>query len=116
MAAFPSGKLTASGYRYQRRSNVLRTDMDSGPAKQALRASQDLLQFPVTYLFTKAEFQAFQTFVSVTIGVVGWFDWTEPVSGSTVQARILNGDISNAQPLNPNLADWVVQFTMEIVD
>lgn len=117
MAAFPTGpKLTASGYRYSRQSNVIRTDMEGGPTKQALMSSIDYLAFPVTYLFTKAEFIAFQTFVKTTINTVEWFDWVEPVSGATLQARIVNGDISDARPLNPHFANWIVSFQLEVLD
>ena len=117
MAAFPNGKLTANGFRRKRISNVIRSDMESGPAKQALKSSRDYLRFPVTYLFTKAEYLAFDIWVTDTIGIVGWFDWTDPVDGITVlQARIFNGDISDAAPMNPDMANWVVSFEMEVLD
>jgi len=117
MATFPAGLLTATGFRRKRMSNVLRSDMEAGPAKQALKSSRDYLRFPVTYLFTKTQYQAFDTWVTDTIGVVGWFDWTDPMDGVTVlQARIVNGDISDAAPLNPHLANWVVTFEMEVLD
>lgn len=116
MATFPSGKLTASGFKRKRESNVLRSDMESGPAKQALLASQDYLRFPVIYLFTKAEYEAFDSWVKNTINVVGEFDWTEPLNDTVVTARIVNGDISDASPLNPHMADWIVKFALEILD
>lgn len=113
--AFPAGKLTAHGFKRKRMSNVIRTDMESGPAKQALRASTDYIRFPVTYLFTKAEYLAFDAWVDTTINKVGWFDWTDPLDGVTVlQARIVMGDISDASPMNPHMADWVVTFEMEV--
>jgi len=116
MATFPNGKLTASGFKRQRVSNVIRSDMESGPAKQALRASQDYLRFPVVYLFTKAEYEAFDIWVRDTINVIGEFDWTEPLNDTVVTARIVNGDVSDAVPLNPHMANWVVKFTLEILD
>jgi hypothetical protein len=116
MATFPAGVLTANGFRRKRVSNVIRSDMESGPAKQALRASRDYIRFPVTYLFTKAQYLAFDTWVTDTIDTVGWFDWTEPIASATLQARIVNGDISEAAPLNPHMANWVVSFELEVLD
>lgn len=117
MATFPTGgKLTASGFRRSRMSNVVRTDMESGPAKQALRSSRDTIRFPVTYLFNNIEYVIFDAWVKNTINKVGWFTWTEPFRGAVVQARIVNGDISDAAPLNPHMADWVVSFEIEILD
>ena len=116
MAAFPAGKITFSGYKQQRISNVIRSDMESGPAKQALRSSRDYIRFPVSYLFTKAEFVAFDTWVTDTIKIVGTFDWVDPLSGSTLQARIVGGDISDARPLNPHLENWIVNMVLEVLD
>lgn len=116
MAVFPAGKITASGFRRKRMSNVIRTDMESGPAKQALRSSRDSIRFPISYLFTKAEYDAFDLWVRDTINTVGWFDWVDPVSGATLQARIVNGDISDAAPLNPHMANWVVKMELEVFD
>lgn len=117
MATFPTGgKVTFSGFKRKRMSNVIRSDMSSGPPKQALRSSQDMIRFPVSYLFTVAQYDAFDVWVKNTIKVVGWFDWTDPKSGSVLNARIVNGDISDATPLNPHMADWIVKFEIEVVD
>ena len=116
MATFPAGTLLFPGYKYQRRSNVVRSEMDSGPAKQALRSSTDYIQVPVTYRFTKAEYLAFQIWVRDTINKVGWFDWTEPLSSLVKQTRIVEGDISNSYPNNPQLEEWIVEMVLEYVD
>jgi len=76
MATFPAGTLLFNGFKRKRVSNVTRSDMESGPAKQALRAGKDYLRFPVTYLFTSAEYDAFDLWVRDTIKTVGMFDWT----------------------------------------
>ncbi len=117
MATFPTGgKITFSGFKRKRMSNVIRSDMESGPAKQALRSSQDYIRFPVTYLFTEAEYDTFDAWVKNTIFSVGWFSWVEPKDGATLQARIVNGDISDATPINPNMANWIVKFEIEVLD
>ncbi len=115
MASFPAGKITMSGFKRQRVSNVIRSDMEAGPAKQALVSSAGYLRFPVTYLFTAAEYTAFDTWVSGTINYVGFFDWTDPFTGTVYsRARIVEGDISEASPLNPQMADWVVKMMLEV--
>lgn len=117
MATFPTGgKITFSGFKRKRTSNVIRSDMEAGPPKQAKRSSQDIIRFPVTYLFTESEYDAFDLWVKTTINSVGWFDWTEPKDGAVLNARIVNGDISDATPLNPHMADWIVKFEIEVLD
>lgn len=117
MATFPSGTLLFSGYKHSRVSRVVRTDMESGPAKQALRAAKDYLRFTVTYRFTSTEFDAFQLWVRDTIKTVGEFDWVEPQTGATkTNTRIVNGDISDARPFNPQLDEWLVTMQLEFLD
>ena len=118
MATFPTGgKITFSGFKRQRVASVVRSDMESGPAKQALRASRGYIRFPVTYLFTAAEYTAFDTWVKNTINFVGVFDWVDPYTGTThTDARIIEGNINDATPLNPHMADWVVKFQIEVLD
>ena len=117
MAAFPvDSELLKSGFKYQRQTNVVRSDMESGPAKQSLRASKDYVRFPVEYFFKKTEFIAFKAWVKDTIGVVGEFDWTEPLSNDIMVVKIVNGDISDATPVTTNLSHWIVKFTLEVID
>ena len=116
MATFPSGKITTSGFKRQRVSSVIRSDMESGPAKQALRASRDYIRFPVTYLFTDTEYGVFDVWVRDTINTVGTFDWTDPVSDTVMTARIVEGDISEASPVNPQMSHWVVKFLLEVLE
>lgn len=116
MATFPAGKILKNGFKRQRTIKVVRSDMESGPAKQALRSTTGYLRFPVKYFFTKAEYEIFDNWVKNTINFVGVFDWTEPLTGNIMEARIVNGDISDAEPFNPHLAHWVVSFVLEISD
>lgn len=117
MATFPTGgKITFSGFKRNRVSNILRSDMEAGPSKQAKRSFRDFINFPVTYIFTDTEYAAFDVWVRDTISAVDWFDWIDPVSGSTIQARIINGDISEAVPLNPQMDTWLVKFMLETLE
>ena len=115
MAAFPSGQITHSGFKYALKKDVLRTPMDSGPPKQALRSSRKYKEFDVTYNFTKTEFILFNNFVENTINFVESFDWTDPLSEGVVTARIIGGDISDARPLNPHLENWIVRMRFEVL-
>jgi len=113
---FPPGKLLKNGFKRQRIPNVIRSDMESGPAKQALRSTRNYLRFPVEYYFTKAEYEFFDIWVKDTINTIGTFDWIEPLNSTTVRAKIIGGDISDATPINPQLSHWVVKFIIEILD
>lgn len=115
MATFPAGKILKNGFKRQRTVNVIRSDMESGPAKQALKTSQQYIMFPVEYWFTDAEYQAFDIWVADTILSVGTFDWIEPLNNTTVTARIVSGDISDAQPYNPQMSHWIVKFMLEVL-
>ena len=60
--AFPTyGKLQLRGYTETPDSAVLRTEMETGPAKQAQVRSRSLVKRSVTIFFTGAEFETFKT-------------------------------------------------------
>jgi len=93
--AFPSiGQLLLSGYGERPQSAIQRTDMESGPPKQARVRSRVIVARPVRYQFTAAEVVTFETWfrgVECNYGA-GWFDWNDPRTGTLKQARIVNGD------------------------
>jgi len=115
MATFPNGKLTASGFKRNVSANVLRSEMESGVPKQVLINSKKIRRFPVTYLFTDVEYTLFETWVKQTITFIGVFDWTDPFTGQLLQAHIVNGDISDARPMNPQMDRWLVTMEFEVL-
>ena len=115
MATFPAGKLLYNGFKHEISYSIVRSDGVNGPAKQALLATQEHLIVPVKYYFTKDEFKLFQEWFRDTINVIGAFDWTEPLSDTVIKARIVNGDISDAIPINQVLSHWTVGFKIERV-
>lgn len=115
MATFPSNaKLLFEGFTERPASAVLRTEMESGPPKQAKLVSRVMVPRPVRYLFaSKADYQAFVTWFRTQISYgADWFDWTDPVDGTVKSARIVNGTYEPT-PLRKNLERWVVAMDLE---
>lgn len=116
MAAFPNyAQILFNGYSKKRESALLRSEMDSGPPKQA-RVKYNVMETHNVsiYLSTKSDFQSFETWYSDTIGEgSAWFDFVDPVSGSTVQARFKDGGYT-AKPMAANMEQWEVSANIEI--
>lgn len=93
MAAFPAyGQLLLDGHGETPESALLRTDMEGGPPKQIKIKSRVMVARPVAYLFSATEYSQFKIWHRDTINRgADWFDWVEPVDGTTVQARIVGG-------------------------
>ena len=92
MATFPAyAKLLSNGFAEQRESALLRTEMESGPPKQAKIKSRVMVTRPVTILLqSRADYQSFVEWFSTAINEgADWFDWRDPVSGATKQARFV---------------------------
>ena len=118
MAAFPSyAKILLAGYAVQQASALKRSDMDSGPAKQRLDRSRQITERQVTVqLRSRADYESFMVWFRDSIHRgADWFDWPNPESLSTVQARIKNGDLKR-QPMNSALSIWNVSFVLETWD
>lgn len=107
-------KILYDGYSQVQESAVLRTEMESGPPRQArIRSRVMLTRAAKLYLSTKANFQAFETWYRDTLqhGSL-WFNMTDPVSGSTVEARFVAGGYT-ATPMSAKMDLWVVDIQIE---
>lgn len=107
MATFPTYvKLAWRDTGESPRPIVARTEMERGLPKQRRIAADTVVTVPLTCFFdTKADAVAFETWVYTTLdGGMGWFNWTNPRTGTTVSARIVGGDIGTLQPENKT---WV---------
>ena len=96
MATFPNYvKLLANGYQEQRESALLRTEMESGPPKQARIKSRVMVTRPVEIMVnSKADYQAFVTWFSTAINEGSdWFDFTDPVTRTVKQGRFVGGGL-----------------------
>lgn len=118
MPTFPAyAKVLFDGFGENPESAVLRTEMESGPKKQAQVRSRALVVRPMRCLFTsKADYLSFETWFRTDIkrGAV-WFDWTDPVSGTVKKAQIVNGKIE-AKPTRKDMERWIVSFELETWD
>ena len=96
--------------------SVMRTEMERGPAKQAIINTHVAKQPKAVFLFrTAADAIAFETWYFDTIGRIGWFDMTHPLTGATITARFMGGDIGELVPLSPNFAQSQRNVTLEFM-
>lgn len=117
MATLPSYVIPiAEGYGEENMPAVLRTEMESGPPKQAMVGGISMWQMtPTFYITTSANLAAFKTWVRVTLrNGADWFDYADPVAGATVLARIVGGKIRIA-PVGAGVA-WKVYCQLEKAD
>jgi len=115
METFPSGKLLRNGYKNALINNRIRSEVGNGLINQNLKSTINHYIFDVEYYFTKIEFLAFQSWVDNNISVVKPFNWTNPLSGSVIIVRILNGDISDSKPIDNEANYWVTKFKLETI-
>ena len=116
MATFPTyANLLYSGYQKVRESSLMRTDMESGPPKQA-RVKSNVMEVHTVkiYLASKSDFQSFESwYINDISDGASWFNFVDPISGSTVQARFREGGYS-ASPMSAAMQDWEINAKIEV--
>lgn len=115
MASLPTyARILYDGYSQKRESALLRTEMDSGPPRQAKLYSRVMItRSAKIYISSKSNFQSFETWYATSINEgASWFDMTDPVSGSTIQARFVGGGY-NATPMTADLENWEISVNIE---
>lgn len=115
MATFPTyAKILYKDYSQKKESALLRTEMDSGPPKQAKIKSKVMLVRNVKiYLSSKSDFQSFEVWYDTTLSQgSAWFDFTDPVSGLTIEARFRDGGYT-AQPMIADMSKWEISAQIE---
>ncbi|MDM8356676.1 hypothetical protein [Pandoraea communis] len=92
---------------------MLVTQMDSGPDKQRPRNSVAIIQRTLQFLVESlANRNAFEVWVRDSVaGGSLWFNWPDPLSGTTKLARIVGGKVDYAPSDSVN--SWAVKFTLE---
>lgn len=118
MPTFPSyAKLAHTPYTEQPDPAVARTDMESGPSKQAMIRSRAMVTRDVLYAFgSLADYQSFKTWFRVDIARgATWFDWRDPVDDTVKPSRIVGGLLDPAEP-NKRMDVWTVKFRVETWD
>lgn len=115
MAIFPTyARILVAGYGEQRDSALLRTEMESGPPKQARVKSRVMVTRQASiYLETTADYEAFKAWYSETIREgADWFSFTDPISKAVRQARFVGGGL-DAKPLETNPRGWTINAKIE---
>ena len=104
-----------NGYKSQYPNQLIRSDMDSGPAKVRRRGNAKPVTLSLTYVLNAEQLAVFKDFVSEAIaeGAV-CFDWPHPVLNRYVRARLVgqNSSIYDEQLFGDTL-DWQITFTLE---
>lgn len=79
-------------------TNIIRTDMEIGPAKVRKRQTVGIRPFEVKYIFDGTELNTFRTFFNTTLqfGALS-FDWFDPQSGAGVTARFINPPVIQSE-------------------
>ena len=119
--AFPTyGKLLLAEYTEQPASAILRTEMESGPPKQAMIKSRVMVTRSLTYIYTASEFASFKVWVRDTISRgADWFDYVDPADGATKQGRLVvsqNGSPYSAKATTSaigSVLSWEVSMQVE---
>ena len=102
------------GFSVKQDSALLRSEMESGPPKQAKIKSRVMIVSEVTFILSsRVNYQYFMTWFNTTLQYGSlWFDWVNPISEQTEQVRIKGGDIS-ATPVNSTFTHWNIKASLE---
>jgi hypothetical protein len=101
MATFPSyACVLLEGYQEKANYSVLRSEMDNAVPKQRPRRSLPMVVRDVKVkVANKTEKASFDTWIRDDIfGGTAWFDFVDPLDGTTKQARIVAGDVTWSSP------------------
>jgi len=103
-----------NGYQEQRESALLRSEMESGPPKQAKVRYKVMNTRSVNILVDGlANYNLFKTWFSSDLSEgASWFTFTDPVTSSTVTARFVGGGFT-ATPLTGGLTAWQINAKIE---
>jgi hypothetical protein len=109
----PGTELQLNEFLESIRSNVFRTQFESGPPRQSRLFDGIIRIRDMVYIMTKEGFDEFSTtwFSSINDGA-DLFDWFDPNTQALVEVRMVNG-IYEARPLSQNLTHYEVRFTVE---
>jgi hypothetical protein len=79
----------------------LETEVDAGPSQARRQTTAKPFEISAVFRIRRADYQTlFLPWWRDTLaGGVLWFDWTEPLSGAAVEARILGSAPPRAQPV-----------------
>jgi len=99
-------------YVYQQEPNIVRTDVDIGPAKTRRRYTKPIANVKGSIIVTRDELKVFDAFYNDVLrsGVLR-FLFPDPVSGTDKDYRFIDPPIY--RPLT--IDNWVIEMTLEIL-
>lgn len=100
----------------KRQSGKVRSDMDTGPAKQRARFSATVRQYDAELILTGAQLTTFATFYDTTIGQgAESFTWIDPVTDVAATLRFMSDpeDVLIVAHDDPDERQWRVRFQLE---
>jgi hypothetical protein len=115
MATLPSYvKVSFDSFRITKESGILRTEFENGPPRQARFKSRTMITRQATlFIEGKSNFIDFQDWFDDDIeGGALFFTMTDPVSGSSIEARIVGGTYT-ANALSPTMQQWQINCQIE---
>lgn len=102
----------ADGYNESLQSQVIRTQMDAGPAKSRRRFTAAARMVTARYVLTTSQVAAFEAWFVSDIGAGALaFDW--PHRSGTISARITGDPPYRLSPLGGEL--WRLDMTLEVL-
>lgn len=104
MATWPTyARLIVAGYGEEADFGVIRTETDSGIAKQRARFSKPIVtRDAAVIVMSLADKRALDAWIGGDLrGGAAWFAWTEPLTGNSVQARLVSGKWKWGEPQGP---------------
>lgn len=105
--------LQLDGFQESLRSNVFRTQFESGPVRQSRLYDGRLRIRDLTYVMTQAAYTEFSTtwLDSINDGA-DLFDWLDPNTQQIVEVRLVEG-VYEARAMSTNLTHYEVRFRVE---
>jgi hypothetical protein len=103
------------GFRESIGALILRTPMDSGPAKQRYRGKRSN-EMQVSFVMTTAQVSTLSTWITDTIKGTARFGFTHPRTQTIVETRIVptgDGELFNSAYLAPGY--WNISLKFEIL-
>ena len=96
MATWPTSlpqKPLAGSYQEQQESQLVRSPMETGPAKQRRRFTARVDTFSCQFLMDESQVVTFKNFFNNTLdGGALSYDWEDPRTGATRKFRFRGGD------------------------
>ena len=116
IAEFPTYLIPVlDGYSETVEPVVLRSDFDSGPARQRSYSCGQFVRRSITYSVCGCDkMQMFRDwFASDLRNGSLWFTWTDPCTSQNVRARFFDHSYQ-AVPDNRSFDSWTVQINLEV--